>query len=790
MPIPYPGGLARRPARRLRRATEAAFAQLDTLGALDDAELAARFAALAAPLADPEHAASGALADAAALVIEAARRRLGVTLYPVQVLGGLAVLTGCVAEMATGEGKTFTVLIPAAVHALAGRGVHVATANQYLATRDADLLAPVYRLLGLRVAVADHLDALASRQDAYRADVTYATAATLGFDYLADNLALQPDELVQRPLHACVVDEADSLLVDEARTPLVVSGQVPAAADWEQVAACARALDEGDVIVDRAENWAAFTVAGAEHAAALLGVDAVWEHPELVARLLACVRARFLFDEGSHYLVTGEPAGVVLVDEHTGRVQPDRRLRDGLHEALEALNAIPVASGSRTLASVTLQSFFGMYRYLGGLTGTASQLVDEFWESYGLRVAVVPPNRPSRRVDHPDRFYADAAARLDALVEEVGVRHGRGQPVLVGTASVADSEEISRRLTAAGVANVVLNARDHAREAQIIADAGRPGAVTVSTNMAGRGVDILLGGDPARHDDLEEARRVVLDAGGLCVLSACRYPSRRVDRQLRGRAGRQGDPGESLFLLCGEDELVRTFAPQALSGVLAAASTSGEVPAIGRFVQRAQQRAEEMQRAARAHMLEFDGVDTRQRLVFYRWRRALLVADLDTLLAELAGSAFTTLLDPAWDGQHSVATVLGASAAASVVDVPSAVALWHAAMQARLAPLAEQLDGAELDAMRLRLLRDLVLRLTDELWGEHLARAESLKSRAPLAAYAQRSPVAEYTDVVLDEFDTLMTTLPVRAVALLSQLRLSVTAAPADTAPADTAPSV
>jgi len=780
---PLPKGLPRRRARHLQDAVAIAFRALDQLGELTDDELPVRLRELAPALTDPEQASKDALGAAAALVIEAHRRSSGLTLFPVQVLGGLAVLTGSVAEMQTGEGKTFTVLLPACVHALAGNGVHVATANDYLAARDAAQLTPTYALLGFSVAVANHGDAPAARRAAYAADVTYGTASTFGFDYLDDNLVTDPAARVQRGFHACIVDEADSLLVDEASTPLVLSEPARPSEDWAQMAAAVHALDETDVLFDRAERWAALTHEGAARCAELLGVESIYTQGDRLARLLACVRGRFLFEAGNQYVVTGEPAAVVLVDEHTGRLLPGQRLRDGLHEAIEALNGVPVHSAQVVSGQTTLQSFFGMYRFLGGLTGTASQLADEFWETYGLSVAVIPTNRPSRRTDHPDRFYATASDRLDALVAEVSVRHARNQPVLIGTASVTESAEIADALRAAGVDNQVLNARDHADEARIIADAGRPGAVTVSTNMAGRGVDILLGGDPSHHDEgaCSAGREVVVSAGGLCVISACRYPSARVDRQLRGRAGRQGDPGETMFLLCGEDDLVRVFAPTALSQVLASRSNdASEVPGIGPLVERAQRRVEQMQRASREHMLEFDGVDTAQRLTFYAMRRRLLDMDFDELCRYLV-NAYPYVLSSAYDDDLPLEVVLPAGAGRAV-SPQQAAQLWVDSIEARLAPIADHLSGRTLERARLDLVRKSVLGEIDRRWRAHLSRCSSLRARSQLAVYAQLNPVADYADRTLDEFDRLMRNLPVVGLEGVNALVVTVNAKPAPAA--------
>jgi preprotein translocase subunit SecA len=685
------------------------------LAALTDEGLLARARRLrATALATEERPDLGehgpALAEAFALVREAARRALGQRLFDEQVLAGLALAEGALAEMATGEGKTLAAVAPVFAHAVAGRGAHVLTFNDYLARRDAAWMGPVYERLGLTVGFVQERQGAAERRAAYAADVTYLTAKEAGFDHLRDGLSLEPGERVQRAYHFALVDEADSILIDEARVPLVIAGESDAAVpEPSRLAALVRTLRAGvDFDTDEHAHNIALTEAGTARVEAALdcrGGLHETTHVALHAQLRHALHAEHLLRRDVDYIVRG--GRVELVDESTGRVAERRHWPDGLQAAVEAKEGLRLSAEGRILGSVTLQHFLRLYPRLAGMTATAQPAADELFAFYGLRTVVVPTHRPMVRVDAPDLVFTHRDAKDEALVREITVVHATGRPVLVGTASVGESEALAARLGAAGVPCKVLNAKNDEAEAAVVAEAGAPGAVTISTNMAGRGTDIRLGG----HDESRAAAEVRA-AGGLLVIGTNRHASLRIDRQLRGRAGRQGDPGGSRFFVSLEDPLVKRYGVEQLVSArhLPARQDAPVESALLRAeLARAQRIVEDEGFRTRRTLHAYSDVVERQRLAIRRWRAAVLEGSDEgpSILAERCGE--------------------------------------------RLARLRPQVGDGVLAAVE----RRLTLLAIDRCWSDHLAELRELREDSVLLAFAGRYPVAEFHRQAGESFDAL-----------------------------------
>ena len=600
--------------------------------------------------------------EAFAAVREAAHRTLGQRPYDVQIMGGAALHRGRIAEMKTGEGKTLVATLPAYLNALAGKGVHVVTVNDYLAGYQSDLMGRVFRTLGLTTGVIKSGMTPAERREQYAADITYGTNNEFGFDYLRDNMTLSPEERVQRGHFFAIVDEVDSILIDEARTPLIISG--PGSGDankWfsEFAKVVTHLRRDRDYEVDEKKRTVGVLESGIDEVEDHLGIDNLYEslNTPLIGFLNNAIKAKELFKRDKDYVVlNGE---VMIVDEHTGRILAGRRYNEGMHQAIEAKEGVKIKAENQTLATITLQNYFKLYEKLSGMTGTAETEAAEFMNTYKLGVVPIPTHRPMQRVDQADRIYRTEKAKFDAVVEDIVERHEKGQPVLVGTTSVEKSEYLSKLLTAQGVAHEVLNAKNHAGEAAIVAMAGAKGAVTVATNMAGRGTDIMLGGnvefmahaelekrgldaeeDPEAYEaawdeEIERAKQAVaeqhdevVELGGLYVLGTERHESRRIDNQLRGRSGRQGDPGESRFYLSLQDDLMRLFNSGAAESLLARGGVDESIPLTGRMVsgaiQRAQNSIESRNAEIRKNVLKYDDVLTKQRRKFYEERARIL----------------------------------------------------------------------------------------------------------------------------------------------------------------------
>ncbi|SEH61257.1 preprotein translocase subunit SecA [Paracoccus alkenifer] len=744
------------------------------------------------------------LPEAFANCREAARRALGLRAFDTQLLGGIFLHQGNIAEMKTGEGKTLVATFPAYLNALAGKGVHVVTVNDYLAKRDAEWMGKVFAALGMRTGVVYPFQGDQEKRDAYRADVTYATNNELGFDYLRDNMKGSIEEMTQRGHFFAIVDEVDSILIDEARTPLIISGPSQDRSElYRTLDAFIPELTENHYTVDEKTRNATFTEDGNEflekrlQEAGILPQGQTLYDPEsttIVHHANQALRAHKLFRRDQNYVV--KDAEVVLVDEFTGRMMQGRRLSDGLHQAIEAKEGVDIQPENVTLASVTFQNYFRLYDKLGGMTGTAVTEAEEFAEIYKLGVVEVPTNRPIQRVDEHDRVYRTAAEKYAAVIEAIKEAHSRNQPLLVGTTSIEKSEMLSDMLSAEGIPHNVLNARQHEQEAQIVAEAGKPGAVTIATNMAGRGTDIQLGGnvemkvlqalaaDPDANPDELRARieaehaadkQAVLDAGGLFVLSTERHESRRIDNQLRGRSGRQGDPGRSLFFLSLEDDLMRIFGSERLDKVLSTLGMKdGEAivhPWVNKSLERAQGKVEGRNFDIRKQLLKFDDVMNDQRKVIFSQRREIMESDdVADIVADMRQQVIEDLIDSylpektyaeQWDTeglrkagveQLNMDLPVAEWAAEDGVDRDAMLERIRDASDAYMAQKAEQFGPEQMAQIE----KQVLLQQIDGKWREHLVTLEHLRSVVGFRGYAQRDPLAEYKTEAFQLFENLL----------------------------------
>ena len=745
------------------------------------------------------------LIEAFAVVREGAWRVLGQRHFDVQLMGGMALHFGWIAEMKTGEGKTLVSTLPVYLNALAGQGVHVVTVNDYLATRDSEWMGRLHRFLGLTVGrVGPDLSEFEAKQAAYACDVTYGTNTELGFDYLRDNMAMNRSQMVQRGHAFAIVDEVDSILIDEARTPLIISGPADEAARlYYQFASIARTLTKDiDYEVDEEKKLVVPTESGIEKVEKALGVENLYDAVSInyVHQMTQALRAKELYRRDKDYLVAdGE---VKIVDEFTGRTLDGRRWSDGLHQAVEAKERVKIREENHTWATVTLQNYFRLYEKLAGMTGTAETEAGEFASTYNLAVVPIPTNRDMLRADQPDLIFKSEAAKFNAVVDDVAERHEHGQPILIGTASVAKSEQLSRLLEQRGIPHEVLNAKQHFREAEIVAQAGRPGAVTVATNMAGRGVDILLGGNPAglavrqaraEGVDLEteegqaylaqlQAQMIaacevegakVREAGGLYVLGSERHESRRIDNQLRGRSGRQGEPGESRFFLSLDDDLLRLFASGAMSWVMDRALPDDEAieaKMVTKAIERAQNTVEGRNAEQRKDVLKYDEVMNEQRKVIYARRlqiidgedlKELTVDLLESQLANVVLTSCPTDYPEDWDLDLLLAEIQGyfptqfskddlsqAGSQAQLIEsiVTEALAVYEARDE-------QLLGGAETARL---IEREVMLQIIDQRWRDHLSEMDYLREGINLRAMGQQDPLVAWQREGFDMFTALM----------------------------------
>ena len=737
---------------------------------LSDEELRAKTDALRERV-DPDDPTSleALIPEAFAVVREASVRTLGLRHYDVQMVGASVLHEGAVAEMKTGEGKTLTAVPAVYLNALLGRGVHMVTVNDYLAQRDADWMRPIYDFLGISVGVIQPMMPETSRRDQYACDVTFGTNSEFGFDYLRDNMAVRLDDCVQRGHYFCIVDEVDSILIDEARTPLIISGIPEAAADtYYRFARVIPTLKKGDDYeVDEKQRTVSPTESGVDKVEKALGIENLYLdiNGGLVNHLVQALRAHALYNRDDEYIVRdGE---VLIVDEFTGRVLEGRRYSEGLHQAIEAKEGVAIREENQTLATITLQNYFRMYGKLSGMTGTAATEATEFDNIYKIEVVSVPTNRPMVREDHNDFIFKTRDAKWAAVIDDIAESHERGQPVLVGTISVEVSEELSGKLTRRGIPHEVLNAKQHDREAEIIKDAGQTGAVTIATNMAGRGVDIKLG------EGIEAL-------GGLYVLGTERHESRRIDNQLRGRSGRQGDPGKSRFYLSAEDDLIRIFSGDRMYKVLDRLGPSDDIPIeagiLSKTVEGAQKKVEEQNFGIRKRVLEYDDVLNKQREVVYRERRQVLEGEdlteqaKDWIAETLVGVVDTYDDETGPPGEWD----LGAMFAQLATYYP--VSFGPADLDLATLTREELLDRLEDDAMTAYearetelgvndesehpLIRDLeryvLLSTVDQHWREHLYDMDYLREGIHLRALGQKDPLSEYRLEGHDMFEDMM----------------------------------
>ena len=702
------------------------------------------------------------LPEAFAVVREGSRRVLGMRHFDVQLIGGMCLHDGRIAEMRTGEGKTLVATLPVYLNALTGKGVHMVTVNDYLAKRDSEWMGRLYRFLGLSVGLIAHDMDFPERKFAYGCDVTFGTNNEFGFDYLRDNMVIDERQMVQRPLHYAIVDEVDSILIDEARTPLIISGPGQKSTDiYVKMAHAVATLKEGtDYKVDEKQKTISPADSAVPKIEKLIGVKNLYapENIEYSHCFMAALRAKALMKRDRDYIV--KDGEVVIVDEFTGRVMPGRRFSDGLHQAIEAKEGVKVQRESQTLATITFQNYFRMYDKLAGMTGTAKTEEDEFLKIYNLPVIVVPTNKPVRRIDYPDVIYKTKRAKYKAVGQAVSEIHAKGQPTLIGTTSITQSEELSDILKHLGIPHNVLNAKNHEKEAQIIADAGQQGAVTIATNMAGRGTDIKLG-------------EGVAELGGLFIIGTERHESRRIDNQLRGRAGRQGDPGASRFFLSLEDDLLRLFASDRITKIMDKLGMEEDEPIehkiITNSIEHAQKKVEARNFDIRKHVLEYDDVMNQQREVMYGERRKILMGEnlKDNILSmvnhiiktEMDQYANEKLYPEEW-------TLDGLIEDAEKIYAPQGKLKKEELAEMSRDGLKETLESVALEGYNQRELlfgeenmRELekvvMLRVVDNKWMEHLDHMDMLREGINLRAYGQRNPLAEYKIEALNMFEEM-----------------------------------
>ncbi len=762
--------------------------------------------------------------EAFALVREAAKRTLGQRHFDVQLMGGMALHKGQIAEMKTGEGKTLVATLAVFLNALSGKGVHVVTVNDYLASRDAGWMGQVYEFLGLSVGcITGGIDDDARRQ-AYRCDVTYGTNNEFGFDYLRDNLKFRLEDMVQRDHHFAIVDEVDSILIDEARTPLIISGPAETNAD-NYIAAnkIVPKLGEGDYDLDEKGNSVSLSEDGIEHAETLLREAGVMgegtlydiDNVGLLHHVNQSLRAHKLFHRDTHYMLKN--GGVVIIDEFTGRAMDGRRFSEGLHQALEAKENVEIQAENQTLASVTFQNYFRMYEKLSGMTGTAMTEAGEFSEIYNLDVTAIPTNRDVQRVDHDDEVYRTSVERDDAVIDLISDCRSRGQPVLVGTISIEKSESLSNELKKRKIEHQVLNARFHEEEAKIIAEAGVPGTVTIATNMAGRGTDIQLGGnleirladsEASKTEkvhiiaEVEALKSKALEAGGLYVICTERHESRRIDNQLRGRTGRQGDPGASKFFLSLQDDLMRIFGSEKLDGMLQKLGLEdGEAiihPWINKAVEKAQSKVEARNFEIRKQLLKYDDVMNDQRSVIFSQRKEIMRAeDVQETVTEMRHEAVAQIVERAIpDGSYHDQWLPNqlASDAQRVLGIEVPATDWFSEdgvaeteIEERLVDTADRYMAEKAvrlgpDVMRMA-EKSLLLQVLDQQWKEHLLRLDQLRQGISLRAYAQKDPLNEYKREAFMMFEQLLAGLRETTTMVLAHIELrppeSVEATPA-----------
>ena len=748
--------------------------------------------------------------EAFAYIREAAKRTLGQRHYDVQLFGGLVLLRNKIAEMKTGEGKTLVSTLPISLMALFKKGVHVVTVNEYLAKRDAEWMSPIYNFLGLEVGLIHSNQDPAEKNQAYKKDITYGTNNEFGFDYLRDNMAISREQLVQGELFYSVIDEVDSILVDEARTPLIISGKVSDSTKWySEFTKIVKGMKRDiHYEIDEAKKQVHTTELGVEYVESKLGISNLYENTKtnFIHYLTATLRAKTIYVKDVDYII-GD-GQIKIVDEFTGRVLEGRRYSDGLHQALEAKENVKIQDENQTLASITYQNYFRMYENLAGMTGTAKTEEDEFVQIYNLEVVEIPTNLPVQRVDQQDAVYKTNKAKLEAVIEDIKIRNQNGQPILLGTVSVEASEEISKILTSKGIVHNVLNAKNHEQEANIIAQAGKLGAVTVATNMAGRGVDIKLGGNADEmalqlqineeklenpnylkskiktlEDNVEKEKEKVLSLGGLYVLGTERHESRRIDNQLRGRSGRQGDPGESRFYISLQDELMRRFQGERIESIMNKLNLPDderiEQSMVTKSIERAQAQVESLNFEIRKNVLKFDQVLNQQRDVIYKWRRELLRSEnISSLIEGWLSDVLETVANniesfkKSYENLEHFNELVENELGELLSDLARGKFLKNLEINDDL-DIYKDLenlfnDNENQDKENFwRLARGSALSFIDQSWKDHLAEMDYLRSGIGLRAMGQRDPLVEYQNEGYDLFEELINNVKFSVIRIL-----------------------
>ncbi len=769
--------------RRLRPIVARINALEPQMQELADEDFAQRMAEYRQQVQAGERTLDDLLPEVFALVREASRRVMGMRHYDVQLVGGIVLHRGKIAEMKTGEGKTLVATLPVALNALSGKGVHVVTVNDYLATRDAQWMGKLYNFLGLSVGViVNGLDDQA-RKEAYGADITYGTNNEFGFDYLRDNMKFYATQLVQRGHNFAIVDEVDSILIDEARTPLIISGASDESVGmYRAMDQIVRQLGPEDYTVDEKARTAMLSEEGVAHCEALLHVDNLFDPANITQQhcILQALKAHHVFKRDVDYIVQNDK--VVIVDEFTGRLMDGRRYSDGLHQALEAKENVTIAAENQTLASITFQNYFRMYDKLAGMTGTADTEAVEFHQIYNLEVVSIPPNKPMQRKDYPDLIYRTRKEKYDAIIEAIRELYEKGQPVLVGTISIETSEMLSQRLKKLNIPHSVLNAKQHAREAEIVAQAGQKGHVTIATNMAGRGTDIVLG-------------EGVLELGGLHILGTERHESRRIDNQLRGRSGRQGDPGSSRFYLSLEDDLMRLFGSDRISGLMEKLGLKDgeaiENTMVTRAVESAQKRVEAHHFEIRKTLLDYDNVMNQQREVIYTLRRDMMVEeDLEPVLSEFRNDILDDAYTPLEQADTDTAIELRKALQARLADVfnlgrvlaADAPVPDRAGCEECIHQIFQQLRE-EAGPLYQDILRYFLLEELDRTWKEHLRNMDALRDGIGLRGYGQKDPKLEYKREGFEMFQSMLFQIREGVFRALTRVHVQ----PAEPAPAEDA---
>ncbi|MTB63684.1 preprotein translocase subunit SecA [Streptococcus sp. zg-86] len=765
--------------RKLEKMADKVLAYADEMAALSDEQLQAKTAEFKARYHNGESL-DDLLYEAFAVVREGAKRVLGLFPYKVQVMGGIVLHHGDVPEMRTGEGKTLTATMPVYLNALSGEGVHVVTVNEYLSERDATEMGELYSWLGLSVGINLAAKSSFEKREAYNCDITYSTNSEIGFDYLRDNMVVRAEDMVQRPLNYALVDEVDSILIDEARTPLIVSGQTSSETNQLYFLAdnLVKSLNDEDYIIDVPSKTISLSDSGIDKAESFFRLSNLYdiENVALTHFIDNALRANYIMIYDIDYLVNEEQE-VMIIDPFTGRTMEGRRYSDGLHQAIEAKEGVPVQNESKTSASITYQNLFRMYKKLSGMTGTGKTEEEEFREIYNIRVIPIPTNRPIARIDHEDLLYPSLDYKFNAVVADVKARYEKGQPVLVGTVAVETSDYLSKRLVAAGVPHEVLNAKNHYREAQIIMNAGQRGAVTIATNMAGRGTDIKLG--PG-----------VRELGGLCVIGTERHESRRIDNQLRGRSGRQGDPGESQFYLSLEDDLMKRFGSERIKAFMERMNLTEEESVIKskmltRQVEGAQKRVEGNNYDSRKQVLQYDDVMREQREIIYRQRHDVITANRD-LAPEIKAMILRTIERQVADHtvgkrEKDLQAILNFAQLNLVPEESIDLADLEGKSDKEIVADLYERSLAVYDSQVAK-LRDedrvrefqkvLILRVVDNKWTDHIDMMDQLRNAVSLRGYAQNNPVVEYQSEAFTTFNDMIASIEFDVTRLMMKAQI------------------